>query len=146
MSTRTTAISTTRAAPAITGPAAPTPLAAHTSFTSSRLTSTRPSAAAVTTAAPCVAWLAGSSAGCRLPCFPKNANEVFDLNAPYYLLRGGDLSSSSLVSAGSLGYYWSSTPNGSSLAYSLYFLSGNVYASYSNFRYYGFSVRCVAAG
>ena len=62
-----------------------------------------------------------------------------------YLLRGGYLYSSSLGDAGSYGYYWSSAPNGSSLAYTLYFYSGTVYTDYDR-RYYGLSVRCVAAG
>lgn len=62
------------------------------------------------------------------------------MNAPYYLLRGGSLYNSSLYDAGSDGNYWSSTPYGSSNAYDLFFFSGNVY------RYYGQSVRCVAAG
>ena len=70
---------------------------------------------------------------------------MVDLNAPYYLLRGGDLNNSSLYGAGSFGYYWSSTPNGSSGAYYLYLDSGSV-STYSYYRYYGFSVRCVAAG
>lgn len=63
----------------------------------------------------------------------------------YYLLRGGYLVSSSLYDAGSYGYYWSSTPTGSSAAYYLYFYSGNVATSYSS-RYGGRSVCCVAAG
>ena len=67
------------------------------------------------------------------------------MNAPYYLLRGGNLASSSLYDAGSDGYYWSSTPNGSSRAYFLYFISGGVNTIY-DFRYLGQSVRCVAAG
>ena len=67
------------------------------------------------------------------------------MNAPYYLLRGGYLYDSSLRSAGSYGYYWSSSPDGSSYVYFLYFGSGYVYAN-TNFRYVGFSVRCVAAG
>ena len=67
------------------------------------------------------------------------------MNIPYYLLRGGYLNGSSLTNAGSYGYYWSSTPIGSSGACFLSFYSGGV-DSGSNFRYYGFSVRCMAAG
>ena len=67
------------------------------------------------------------------------------MNTPYYLLRGGVLYSSSLSDAGSDGYYWSSTPNGSSFAYYLSFYSGYIYTDY-DYRYNGFSVRCVAAG
>ena len=69
-----------------------------------------------------------------------------DLNAPYYLLRGGLLDDSWLDGAGSYGYYWSSTPLSSRYAYRLYFDSGNIGASYYDYRYYGESVRCVAAG
>ena len=67
------------------------------------------------------------------------------MNAPYYLLRGGYLYYSSLDLAGSDGLYWSSTPDGSSGAYLLYFTSGNVLTD-GSLRYRGFSVRCVAAG
>ena len=62
----------------------------------------------------------------------------------HYLLRGG-LSNSSLYDAGSRGYCWSSTPYGSNYAYVLDFYSGYVDSNY-NSRYYGHSVRCVAAG
>ena len=68
------------------------------------------------------------------------------MNAPYYLLRGGDLNYSSLSNAGSYGYYWSSTPSGSSYAYYLFFGSGNVDTVNYGYRYIGQSVRCVAAG
>ena len=67
------------------------------------------------------------------------------MNAPYYLLRGGILYSSSLRNAGSGGFYWSSTPTGSSRAYYLDFYSGYV-GTNIDARYYGQSVRCVAAG
>ena len=65
------------------------------------------------------------------------------MNAPYYLLRGGDLYDSSLERAGSWGYYWSSTPGGSRVAYVLYVYSGGTYVGDPS-RYYGRSVRCVA--
>lgn len=67
------------------------------------------------------------------------------MQSPYYLLRGGYLRNSTLFDAGSGGYYWSSTPRGSSYAYGLYFSSGSVYSGY-DLRYRGLSVRCVAAG
>ena len=67
------------------------------------------------------------------------------MNAPYYLLRGGWLNNSSLSLAGSGGFYRSSAPNGSSYAYGLRFYSGDVFMG-SGDRYYGLSVRCVAAG
>ena len=70
MSPRAAAVSTTRATSALTGPGAPSPLTALTSFTSARRASIRLAAQIVTTASRCVAWLAGSSAGCWLPCYP----------------------------------------------------------------------------
>ena len=70
------------------------------------------------------------------------------MNTPYYLLRGGYLSYSLLDYAGSYGYYWSSTPNSSSTVLLLYFYSGYIDANntLNGIRYYGRSVRCVAAG
>lgn len=55
---------------------------------------------------------------------------------------GGNVISSSLYNAGSIGYYWSSTANNASSAYNLYF-STSVLPSSTNYRYVGFSVRCV---
>ena len=48
--------------------------------------------------------------------------------------------------AGYGGYYWSSVGRSSSGAYFLRFDSGGVYPSNYDYRYYGFSVRCVALG
>lgn len=46
--------------------------------------------------------------------------------------------------AGYDGYYWSSTPNGSSYAYNLNFYGTSyIYPSYNHNRYYGLSVRLV---
>ena len=70
----------------------------------------------------------------------------YHIVAPYYLLRGGYLASSSLYDAGSYGYYWSSTSSSSGGAYRLYFYSSYVNASFNSSRYSGQSVRCVAAG
>lgn len=67
------------------------------------------------------------------------------MQSPYYLLRGGNLYRSYLNLAGSNGYYWSSTPYGSSDAYFLGFYSGKVY-THDDYRYIGQPVRCVAAG
>ena len=52
-------------------------------------------------------------------------------------------SDGSLYDAGSYGYYWSSTQNNSSYAYYLDFNSSDAGRS-NSYRYYGFSVRCVA--
>jgi len=56
---------------------------------------------------------------------------------------GGYGSGSSVGSAGSYGYYWSSTWYNNSSAYILYFSSGNVYPQSSGSKYYGQAVRCV---
>lgn len=66
------------------------------------------------------------------------------LNAPYYLLHGGWLDGSSRQEAGSYGYYWSSTSISSDNAYSFYIGMGG--SNGGDYRYYGLSVRCVAAG
>ncbi len=65
---------------------------------------------------------------------------------PLHLVYGGMITnSSSLASAGSTGYYWSSTGINAG-AYFLYFTTG-IYPSSSLFlRYNGMSVRCVARG
>ena len=53
--------------------------------------------------------------------------------------------SGELAYASSYGYYWSSSPNygGNHSAGYLHFYSGSVYPLNSNYRAYGFSVRCV---
>ena len=69
--------------------------------------------------------------------------------SPLYFVRSGCVSPriSRLSSAGSYGYYWSGWANSSNNAYELYFNSSNVDPSGSNYsRFFGFSVRCVAAG
>lgn len=53
-----------------------------------------------------------------------------------------DDSDGSLAGSGSYGYVWSSTPNGASNAYYLYFYASDAYVSIYD-RTYGFSVRCV---
>ncbi len=63
--------------------------------------------------------------------------------APYYFVYGGYVHHSSLVSAGSLGYYWSSMANNDTRAYNLNF-NTNVNPSGTLVRYVGTSVRCVA--
>ena len=67
------------------------------------------------------------------------------MQSPYYLLRGGYLRNSSLYRAGSSGFYWASTPDGSNTAYDLLVTSGWAGVDYGS-RYIGYSVRCVAAG
>ena len=65
---------------------------------------------------------------------------------PYYLLRGGLFFDSSLIGAGSSGYYWSSTPDDSMYACVLSFSWDHINPNSSMQRNFGFSVRCVAAG
>ena len=48
----------------------------------------------------------------------------------------------SVNNVGSIGYYWSSTPNGASSAYDLYFNSSSISPQHNSYRSYGFSVRC----
>ncbi len=66
------------------------------------------------------------------------------ITTPYYFVYGGNVYHSSLYTAGSYGYYWSSTANSGTNAYYLYFNSSSVIPSSNDARYYGNSVRCVA--
>ena len=62
-------------------------------------------------------------------------------------VRGGSVyPGDPLGSAGNYGLYWSSVGRSSSNAYGLYFRSGGVYPSFGNYRYLGYSLRCVALG
>ena len=66
--------------------------------------------------------------------------------SPLYFHPSGNVLSGSLRYAGSNGNYWSSTAYSSTnYAYYLNFYSGYVNPSYSNNRYFGFSVRCLAS-
>ena len=66
--------------------------------------------------------------------------------SPLYFNPSGRVNSGSLRRAGDYGRYWSSTAYSSaSVAYSLYFASGDVSPSYRNYRYFGQSVRCLAS-
>jgi uncharacterized protein (TIGR02145 family) len=65
------------------------------------------------------------------------ASSALHLPAAGYRVNNG-----TLLNQGSYGYYWSSSPN-STLAYGLYLNSSSVYPASSNYRAYGFSVRCV---
>lgn len=74
-------------------------------------------------------WISNNSAGA--------------LASPLKLVPAGyrDLYDGTLYDAGSFGYYWSSTVNGSNSRY-LFFYGGNA-NMYSNGRAYGYSVRCI---
>ena len=64
--------------------------------------------------------------------------------APYYFIPAGYAGSGSLNTAGSDGYYWSSTAASSGYAYYLYFGLNSVYPSVSYGQDSGFPVRCLA--
>ena len=65
--------------------------------------------------------------------------------SPLYFVRSGYVGpGSSLGGAGNDGYYWSGRADSSSYAYILYFGSSRVRPSNFSYRYYGYSVRCVA--
>lgn len=60
-----------------------------------------------------------------------------------FLPAAGRRNGSSLYLVGSYGYYWSSTCSDSCEAYGMYFCSGKVNPQYSDYRYFGYSVRLV---
>ena len=62
---------------------------------------------------------------------------------PAFVLSGSQRGSSTKYQ-GSTGYYWSSTAYNSSWAYSLWLNSSNVGATSNSYKYYGYTVRCVA--
>jgi len=61
-----------------------------------------------------------------------------------WLAQRGGFWGSGFGTQGSYGYYWSSTQNSATSAYSLGFSSTSVYPASYNYKYYGFAVRCVA--
>ena len=76
-----------------------------------------------------------------------SANTNTIVQAPLMFVRGGYVYPGGyLRNAGSDGNDWSSVGFNNSSAYSLSFDSGRVYPSGNGYRYYGFSVRCVALG
>ena len=62
---------------------------------------------------------------------------------PGFVLSG-DVNDGSVNNQGSLGFYWSSSVYNANLAYSLYLNASDVDPGHYNYKYYGFSVRCVA--
>ena len=63
---------------------------------------------------------------------------------PLYLVRSGYVSSGTLAYASYYGYYWSGVLRSNATAYNLRFGSMTVGPTYSNMRWYGFSIRCLA--
>ena len=75
--------------------------------------------------------------------FYNNAGPVNN-SIPNFLLAGY-YNPGSFYLGGSYGYYWSSTSNSSTYAYSLLFYSSLVNSASNDYRRRGFSVRCLAA-
>ena len=63
---------------------------------------------------------------------------------PYYFVRSGNIYGGTLYYSGVNGFYWSSTVSSSTSAYYLNFNGTDIYPARSYYRYYGWSVRCVA--
>ena len=72
-----------------------------------------------------------------------NSSSVLRSN-PVNLTLSGFVQNSSRYNQSSGGYYWSSTVNSSYGAYFLYLVSSGVYPAASQYKYIGFSVRCIA--
>ena len=68
---------------------------------------------------------------------------TFESAGCVFLPAAGYRYGSPLSSPGTKGYYWSATPNGTNMAYSVYFISGGLSPAYSFGRRYGCSVRLV---
>ena len=64
-------------------------------------------------------------------------------NGPGFVLSGSRYGSSTHAQ-GSYGYYLSSTASNANGAYYLDLNSSNVLPAHNNYKYYGFTVRCVA--
>ena len=85
--------------------------------------------------------------GANLESSQSQSSAVFYNNAgpgtlPNFLLAGF-YNSSTFRNGGANGHYWSSSSNSSTIAYKLRFDSSSVDSASSNYRQYGFSVRCV---
>jgi uncharacterized protein (TIGR02145 family) len=59
------------------------------------------------------------------------------------VLGGWCNNAGALSNQGNSAYYWSSTQAGTNTAYGLLFESGNVNSQYGDFKYYGYSLRCI---
>ena len=75
----------------------------------------------------------------------NSAGSTIMRGSPMYFQYSGNAYSSGIYDVGSRGYYWSSTPSGSTYAYRLYLYSSGANPSDDNYlRYNGYSVRCLA--
>ena len=66
------------------------------------------------------------------------------VGSPVFMIRAGIVNYGYLNFAGYFGYYWSSTVDSASKAFSLYFFSTGLYPSSSYNRSAGWSIRCVS--
>lgn len=69
--------------------------------------------------------------------------ESLECDGAVFLPAAGDRLGTGVNSAGSDGYYWSSTSRGSTAAYNLYFYAGYLDPQHNHNRYNGYSVRLV---
>ena len=76
--------------------------------------------------------------------YAPNAFTTIMNTHPLYFIRSGFLDGTTLYNLGGSGYYWSSTVNSSTLAYSLSFYSGGLYPASRNYRSGGRSLRCLS--
>jgi len=83
-----------------------------------------------------VVWTTENGVNGRRFTSKTNGNSIFFPAAGYY-------NSTSLYNNDSTGYYWSASRYSDSHGCNLYFVSGNVYPQYNNYRRYGFPVRAV---
>ncbi|MCR4663754.1 MAG: hypothetical protein K5660_00105 [Paludibacteraceae bacterium] len=70
--------------------------------------------------------------------------EQMEANGAVFLPVSGNRYGTSVDDVGTNGYYWSSTPNGSSYAYFVLFRSNNLNPEFNNSRHFGLSVRLVS--
>ena len=69
---------------------------------------------------------------------------IYDAPTPYNFPYAGYVYDSSLRNVGSFGRYWSRTADSANAAYDLYFYSSYVGPVNNNYRFNGYSIRCVA--
>lgn len=82
-------------------------------------------------------------AGWRLPTDSENYGIAGFYDSAFSPVYSGRYRNGSLDDTGSYGSWWSSTADGSSYQYYLYYYGGNLRATDYGNKYYGFSVRCV---
>ncbi|MBQ6355273.1 hypothetical protein IJJ18_02555 [Candidatus Saccharibacteria bacterium] len=74
----------------------------------------------------------------------NSASSMMSSSGPAFVLSGSRGGGSTL-DQGSYGYYWSSVAYNNNNAYNLSLYSSNVSPQSSNRKWYGFTVRCIAA-